>query len=443
MEITEPGNYVLNKNIFISESATEGISINTNDVSLDLNGYSISSNGSGIAIKIFGRGISIHNGQISDVDIAFLFVTGYNVKINNIIVSNTNKVLSGLHVENLNVNNLTATIVKKVFIDVKHLVSPSLNHLNVADARIFAVLSEARVFSLKNSQINLLNPGIFVSTSTTESIVIDIQIENNRVAGGLNDQLHDFFSLKGTSPLPVKALIQNNFFNIIGTFNFPSISIPIVFQTGFNFENVSAPKTIIFKRNVLTASNITIGFVSSGNSTPHAPPTNDSISISDNEFYLSKLYIGIILASYEASQDTSQPLPLPFSLDISNNKVLGADENSDVQTSRNAGIAVEFVTGANISNNEISSFINGIVVHANTTFLNANTISNCYVGINNFSAEATFGRENKIFNCKTDVFGQTPTYLADIPSSSSTTKSQTNLRESNKFLTSNLYIKEK
>lgn len=424
MEITKPGKYVLNKDIIISECESEGISISANDVSLDLNGHNIYSDGKGVAIKIRGRGIKIYNGQISKLDIAFLFISGYNVTISDIIVSDVNKVLSGEEVENLNVKNLTAAVVKDVFLDIEFLISSSLSHLNVTKTKTFAVLTRAKPFSLKNSQIYLLNPGAFILTSTAEEIAIDIQIENNNVTGEINDQLSKFFSLEGKSSEPAKVLIQDNFFDITGTFKLSSFSVPITFQTGFNFENILAPKTVIFKRNVLIANNITAGFISLGSPKPHAPPTDDSISVSDNEFHLSETYIGIVFASYE----TSHHLPLPFSLDISNNKVLGANSNGDVQSTRNAGIVVEFVMGAKISNNKISSFVEGIVVHANTTFLNANTISNCHIGLYNFAAEATFGQENKIFNCKTDVYGQIPTYLADIPSSPSTTKSQTNLR---------------
>lgn len=414
MEITKPGKYVLNKNIIISRCEFEGINISSDNVSLDLNGYSISSDGSGIAIKIRGNGINIYNGQISKTDIAFLFVSGYNVVINDIIVSDVNKVLSGEHVENLNVKNLTAAVVKDIFLDIKYLISSSLSHLNVTKTRIFAVLTRAKPFLLKNSQIYLLNSGAFILTSTTEDIEIDIQIEKNRVTGEIVDKLPNFFSLKGKSFNPVKVLIQDNFFDITGTFKPPFDLFPVTLQTGFYFENVSAPKTVIFRKNVLIATNMTAGFVSLGALAVNLPPSNDSILVSDNEFHLSGVFIGIIYVAYEISQGIFETFPLPFSLSINNNKILGSD-NNDLQNARNGGIIIESAAGVNISNNEITSFVDGMAVESNSVFLDANTISNCYIGFNNFGPISAFGRENKVFNCEIDTYGPDMTYLATIP----------------------------
>lgn len=440
MEITKPGKYKLNKNIFLSKCEPEGISILADNVSLDLNGYSIiSSRRHGTAIKIRGNGVDIYNGQISKVDTAFLFAKASRINITGISVSKVNNVFSGDHVENLTVDRLIANKIG-IFLNVKSLISSVLKYLNVTKARQFALLTVAKQFSLENSQISIINPGSFILTSIHEAIDIDIQIENNKVIGGIDTTKHNFFALDGKAVDAVKILIQDNYFEILGKSTSSSIRPAFPFQAGFYFNNVSTPKTIIFRRNILNAHNIDIGFLSFGNLLAHLPPTNDSIIVSHNEFHLNRVYVGIGVAHYE----TPNSLPLPFSILVDHNKILGMNNNTDVITTRNVGIAIEFTTGVNILNNEISSFIYGIYMDSEFTFLFKNSISDCHIGIDNFET-TTGGRGNNIFNCQKEVNLRPIIYLGPVPSATATAavSVETNPEELNMPFKTNIFNDEK
>jgi hypothetical protein len=81
--ITEPGSYVLLRDIVLEQSGT-AILIAADNVSLDLNGYTISGPGNkegvGIAVEAVSS-ISIHNGNIVDFGTGIRIANGHNVRV--------------------------------------------------------------------------------------------------------------------------------------------------------------------------------------------------------------------------------------------------------------------------------------------------------------------------------------------------------------------------